>query len=148
VRKGKRIANFQKACDEIGEREMAAGFAVALAQLFKDLGKGLSLDVLHRVEGLSFGGDSELVNGNNVRMLELSGELGFCDEALQFFRRKLVAAPQDLHCYRALDALVARTQDEPHAPSPSVPLMWWVSCAISWRIVLNPKFASSSSVRI
>ena len=77
--------------------------------------EGDALDVLHRVEGLAVFIDAEFVNGHDIRVIELPGELRFVDEAEHIFPGELGAGFHDLHCHGAPDAEIARLHDHAHA---------------------------------
>ena len=71
-----------KACGEVEfGREGLFGFIV-LDTFFDDLVEGFALDEFHGVGGNAIRGGIEGVEGDDVGMIELGGDLGFSQEAM------------------------------------------------------------------
>jgi len=115
VRKGDRIADFLEGRQQRAQRILGDGPSVLLLNLLQHLGERDALDEPHGVINHAVGGDPEIVQGNDVGMLQLPRDARLGDETVDMLFRRLGPGQNHLHCHRALDAVVARGKNRPHA---------------------------------
>ena len=84
------LAHLQEHVEQATQTELGQSLLVALTELFQDLVQRLTADELHGEVSSTLRIESELVNGHDVRMFELSRDLRFLDEACELSTRHLL----------------------------------------------------------
>lgn len=115
MRKGDRIADFLEGSQQRAQRILGDGPSVLLLNLLKHLGERDALDEPHGVINHAVGGDPEIVQGNDVGMLQLPRDARLGDETVDMLVGGLRPGEDDLDRHRALDAVVTRGKNRPHA---------------------------------
>jgi hypothetical protein len=126
VRERDRLAHLE----QHAERARAVPSVLALARELEHLLQLEPLDEPHREVDAPVGVDPELVHRHDAGVLELAGDLGFLEEALEHARgrgigrlRALAAARErDLHGERAAQVRVPHAQDRAHAAARDLAL--------------------------
>ena len=109
------IADLLEDGEEGSEGIFFEGFWVGMAEEVNDFVKGGAFDELHAVEHFALGVGAEFINGDDIGVFELAGELGFFDEAEGIFAGELVLGVDDFDGDRAAEAEVAGLEDDAHA---------------------------------
>lgn len=94
--KGDGIACFLERGQQNGERELSYGFPVTFASFFQNLVERGALHKAHRVIDDPVLGHAEFVEGDDIRVLKVSGDAGLCYQALDQFGRRLGTVEDDL----------------------------------------------------
>ena len=81
-------------------------------------------DKLHREVRTAVGERTELVDGHNARVLELSADPGFFDEPPDENRIVAVLLEQDLESQLAAQFRIPAAQDRPHSAPAISPKSW------------------------
>ena len=117
VRKGDGVTDLLKNGEQGAERILFDRLLPPIANPAQHIVQGRPLDELHRVKNLALVIDAQFVNRDNIRMLQLTGELGFVDESQHVLAGKLIAGFHHLHGHGAANPQVARLEDHTH-PTP------------------------------
>ena len=115
VRVGDAVADLLEDREQRRERKSFDCILLAFADAAEHLLQRGALHVFHRVEDLAVFIEAELVHRDDVRVLELPGELRLVHEAQHVLARKLAGCLDDLHRDVAHDAEVARLVHHAHA---------------------------------
>ena len=83
--------------------------------LGQELRERPALDELHGEVGAFVGQGAQLVNGHDARVLELSGDLGLLEKAVDHFGAMAEVVAEDLDGQVAAEVAVAAAEDDAHA---------------------------------
>jgi hypothetical protein len=113
VGEGDGIADLLEDGEERGQRIFFHRLGDAIGEEFEHLFQGDAAHEFHRVEKLVLLIDAEFVDGDDVRMIELRGDLRLLDEAQHI--GLVAAAEHHLHGDGALGGVLPRIEDRAHA---------------------------------
>ena len=114
MREAHRIADFEEDIDEMHEWESLNDLPVPLSDAAEDVLEGAALDELPCVEDVSGSVDAELMDGHDIGVLELSGNLCFLDEAKHHALFHFFFREHDLHGDRTPDVQVHCLENRTH----------------------------------
>src|SRR5690606_13926224 len=84
------LAHLEKDIEQTPEAELGERLGIARLSLLEDRLERLTAYELHREVGAPIGIDAEIVDGDDVRVLELGGDLRLFHEAGEEPRRELI----------------------------------------------------------
>ena len=113
VGEGDGVAHFLENGEQRGQRIFLHRLRHAFGEQFEHFAQRDAAHHFHGVKGLAVFIDAQLVDGDDVRVLELAGDLGLGDEAREIIRAG--AIEHHLHGHAALDGRLLGIEDRAHA---------------------------------
>ena len=110
-------ADALKHVEQSQARVFEARLPISLPQLPEHLVEVGLADHLHRVEHRAIGSNAEIVDGDDVGVLKLSGDAGFSDQGADQGLVGLALRVQALHGHDPAEILIEGCLDHPHSPA-------------------------------